>query len=56
MFEGCQRFSNPEDSIPLDFINHMLFSYLDALFDVFSVGLTLSSVHNRQSFASVAGY
>ena len=32
---------NPEESIPLDFINHMLYSYLDALFDVFSVGLTI---------------
>ena len=34
---------NPEDSIPLDFINHMLYSYLDALFDVFCVGLMILS-------------
>ena len=54
VFEGCRRFSNPDDSVPLDYINTMMVGLLDNLFDKFSAGLGqwqmntyLSTKHTR---------
>ncbi|CAE7204610.1 pol [Symbiodinium sp. CCMP2592] len=36
IFEGIRRFSNPDESLPLDYINTMMVGLLDNLFEKFS--------------------
>ena len=39
------RFSNPDEQLPLDYINVMMFPILDALFDKFRLGLICKLMH-----------
>lgn len=41
IFEGCRRFANPDEQVPLDYINEMMFPLLDALFDKFRLHLII---------------